>query len=177
MRTLLFATSLTLLCGSTALAQKVGDRIVVTAAKAQLKSRADVVGSAPEGSILTVTVVSGDWFWVTYSGENDVTKGWIKRLDVIPLQKALDFFNDELQRTPTAALYAIRGKIWEEKHEYDKAIADFDESIRLDPLQSTYFRRRGKVWCDKKDYDKAIADYDEAVRLGPDDASGYAGRG
>src|SRR5579872_1001954 len=177
MRTMLLATVLILLGGSSALAQKVGDRIVVTAAAAPLKLENDIVGTVPKGSILTVRELNRDWFWVIFSGAKGTTKGWIKRPDVIPFENALDFFNDELRRSPTAELSTIRGTIWDEKHEYDKAIADFDEAIRLDPQSSTAFRRRGHVWTDKQEYEKAIADFDEAVRLDPNDARGYFGRG
>ncbi len=60
MRTVVLATSLVLLCASSVFAQKVGDQIVVTAAKAMLKSRNDVVGSVPKGDMLTVKEVNGD---------------------------------------------------------------------------------------------------------------------
>ena len=177
MRTTLLATSLILVCESSVLAQKAGDRIVVIAATAQLKSRNDVVGSVPKGSILKVKEVNGDWFWVIYSGASSTTQGWIKRPEVISIEKALDFFNDEMQRNSTAELYAIRGAIWKEKHEYDKAIADFDEAVRRDPQQSTTLRRRGNVWAAKADYDKAIVDYSKAIRLDPKDARCYSNRG
>ena len=58
-----------------------------------------------------------------------------------------------------------------DKKEYDKAIADYNEAIRLDPegRRSPYYNR-GYAWYDKKEYDKAIADYNEAIRLDPRDA-------
>jgi tetratricopeptide (TPR) repeat protein len=56
---------------------------------------------------------------------------------------------------------------WRVKKEYDKAIADYDEAIRLDPKYAIAFNNRGSAWLIKKEYDKAIADYDEAIRLDP----------
>ena len=60
---------------------------------------------------------------------------------------------------------------------YDKAIADYNEAIRLNPTDANAYINRGNAWCAKKDYDKAIADYSEAIRLNPTDAIAYYGRG
>src|SRR5213595_440082 len=59
--------------------------------------------------------------------------------------------------------------------EYDKAIADYDEVIRLDPKDVFAYIYRGCAYDDKGDYDKAIADYDEAIRLDPKYALPYNG--
>ena len=111
MRTTLLATSFVLLCASSTFAQKAGDRIVVTAARVPLKSRNGIVGSFLKGQILTVKEVDGDWFWVIHSGANGTTKGWVKRPDVVALEKAIDFFNDELRRTPAADLLGAEGEV------------------------------------------------------------------
>ena len=64
----------------------------------------------------------------------------------------------------------MAGNVWYLKQEYDKAIADFYEVVRLDPAT-----QRLRTAChrpvDKEDYDKALADFDEAVRLDPNDAN------
>src|SRR5213082_1238932 len=57
--------------------------------------------------------------------------------------------------------------------EYDKAIADYDEVIRLDPKDVSAYIYRGCAYHGKGDYDKAIADYDEAIRLDPKYALPY----
>ncbi len=62
--------------------------------------------------------------------------------------------------------------------EYDKAISDFDEAIRLDPKNAWAFAFRGMAWAAKGDSDKAKKDDDEARRLGGPDpwflATGYS---
>src|SRR5579863_1945210 len=177
MRIVLFAMSLTVLFTGSVPAQEIGNRIVVTAANAQLESRTESVGSVPKGTILTVEDVTDESFCVVFWGAKKATRSWIKRSDVIPLNEALDFFNNELLHNPTADGYAIRGALRSENREYDKAIADFDEVIRIDRRRGTTFRYRGNVWTAKHDYDKALADFNEAIRLDPTDARNYVSRG
>jgi S1-C subfamily serine protease len=82
-----------------------------------------------------------------------------------------------LVREPSAFTYLERGKAWRKKGEYDKAINDFDEAIRLEPKNSSAYYNRGFAWHLKKVNDKAIKDYDEAIRLDPTNAFYYCFRG
>ena len=70
-----------------------------------------------------------------------------------------------------------RGRAWSDKKEYDKAIADYSEAIRLDPKYALAYYNRGSPGSRKKEYDKAIADYTEAIRLDPKYALAYNNRG
>lgn len=176
MRTTLLATSLVLFWTVAAFAQKVGDRIVVTAEEAQLRSEQGAAGSIPKGNILTIKGVTGDLFRVVWSSGNGATKVWINRRDVISFERALEFFDAELQRTPTAQFYTIRGMIWKEKGDHDTALGDYNEAIRLNPTWKYPWYNRGNAWLKKGDSDKAIADFDEAIRLDPKDADAYTAR-
>ena len=60
--------------------------------------------------------------------------------------------------------------MWNAKQEYNKALADFNKAIRLDPKDAFAFNNRGQVWRAKQEYEKAIADYNEVLRLDPKDA-------
>jgi tetratricopeptide (TPR) repeat protein len=62
-------------------------------------------------------------------------------------------------------VYTSRGNAWRDKKEYDKAVADFTEAIRLDPKDARSFTARGNAWFAKKEYDKATSDFNEADRL------------
>ena len=62
--------------------------------------------------------------------------------------------------------------------EFDLAIEDFNELIRLAPDVALAHSARAAVWFAKKEYDKAIRDVNEAVRLEPNErSSGYYIRG
>ena len=49
--------------------------------------------------------------------------------------------------------------------EFDKAIADYNDAIRLSPTYPLAYSNRGNAWSEKKKYDKAIADCNDAIRL------------
>ena len=70
-----------------------------------------------------------------------------------------------------------RGVAWCRAKEYDKAIADFNEAIRLDPKDAPALQLPGRSLESKEEYDKAIADYNEAIRLDPKHAEAYRNRG
>ena len=63
--------------------------------------------------------------------------------------------------------YVHRGECWLEKEEYDKAIADFDQAIRITPHDPNLFWRRGCAWGQKKEIETALKDYSESIRLDP----------
>jgi tetratricopeptide (TPR) repeat protein len=73
--------------------------------------------------------------------------------------------------------YANRGQDWKMKREYDKAIADYTEAIRLDPHSDYFYLLRSMAWDAKGEYAKAMADCNEAVRLDPRNSSNYVCRG
>jgi tetratricopeptide (TPR) repeat protein len=61
--------------------------------------------------------------------------------------------------------------------DYDKAISDFTEAIKLDPNYAIAYFDRGMVYDETKDYDKAISDYTQAIRLDPFNFDAYNNRG
>ena len=76
-----------------------------------------------------------------------------------------------------AAAFHWRGIYYSNKFDYDRAIADFSEAIRLRP-NAVDFSLRGNSYFDKKNYSLAIDDYSEAIRLDPNRAAAaYCNRG
>jgi tetratricopeptide (TPR) repeat protein len=63
------------------------------------------------------------------------------------------------------------------KDDYDRAIADYDRSIEIDPTSPKTFDLRGNAYRDRHDEDHAIVDYDQAIKLDPNDAVSFRDRG
>jgi tetratricopeptide (TPR) repeat protein len=76
-----------------------------------------------------------------------------------------------------AAAYNKSGDAWFGKFDWDRAIADYSEAIRLDPRHAGAYKNRAVAWVAKGDYQRALADFDEVLRLNPEDVDAYYKRG
>jgi tetratricopeptide (TPR) repeat protein len=81
-------------------------------------------------------------------------------------------------------LWYLRARIYTQKHDYERAIADYTEGLRLspEPQKSSAHRYRAGLESAFSKIEPAIADYSEAIRLRgnkvePADAALYAARG
>src|SRR5262249_19568950 len=63
--------------------------------------------------------------------------------------------------------YSDRGMVYFGKKEYDLAIAEYSEAIRLDPKSAEIYSIRGLAYACKSDYDRAFEDCNEAIRIAP----------
>jgi tetratricopeptide (TPR) repeat protein len=79
--------------------------------------------------------------------------------------------------TALSTIYAARGTGWAAKHDFARAIVDFDESLRLNPKNSVALINRGAAWLLRGETDKAIADLDVAITLDPKNPAIYSSRG
>ena len=50
----------------------------------------------------------------------------------------------------------------------ERAIADYDGALRLDPSLADIHNTRGELWRKKGDLPKAVADFAAAIKLNPD---------
>ena len=76
-----------------------------------------------------------------------------------------------------AAYYNNRAAAYRAKGDSDRAMADLNEAIRLDPKLAMAFNNRGAAYNERGDNDRAIADYNEAIRLDPRLAMAFSNRG
>jgi lipoprotein NlpI len=71
----------------------------------------------------------------------------------------------------------MRGLAYVAKGDTDRAIADYDEAIRLDPRNALTFNERGLAFETKGDLERAITDFDRAVELRPGTGDVHYNRG
>ncbi len=153
---------------------RVGNQVVDDAKRAD-----NIAASGRDRNVFRVyrvEEINGRWLWL--KAEKEGVAGWVDVGSVILFDQAIDYFTAQIRANPGSfENYQKRGIIWQDKGEYDIAIADYNEAIRLAPSDPIPWVSRGLAWNDKKEYDKAIADYTEAIRLDPKDASAYNNRG
>lgn len=76
-----------------------------------------------------------------------------------------------------AAAYLKRGVAYRLKGQFDKAIADYNAALRINPHYAEAYNNRGDAQDALGQYDKAIADADMALKIKPDLAAAYDTRG
>src|SRR5580692_825115 len=95
-----------------------------------------------------------------------------------------------------AASYSNRGNAYQRKGNLDRAIADYNQAITLDPKNAEAYYSRGYAYrakgdtgraiayvkrgiadTEKGDNDRAIADYNQAIALDPKYSAAYNNRG
>jgi tetratricopeptide (TPR) repeat protein len=76
-----------------------------------------------------------------------------------------------------APFHADRCWAYNEKDDYDRAMQDCNEAIRIDPANVNALIGRGAAYGGKGDADRAIADFNEATRLDPKLVVAFSNRG
>jgi tetratricopeptide (TPR) repeat protein len=71
------------------------------------------------------------------------------------------------------AAYLVRGHAYYMEKQYDRAIADLDQVVKLEPKMALPIFLRGSARLRLKDYDGAIADITRAIELEPRNAAYY----
>jgi lipoprotein NlpI len=72
--------------------------------------------------------------------------------------------------------YLNRAKAYVEKSEFDRAIADYNEVIKLFPKNMYAYYGRGFAYYKQGEFDHAIADFTEVIELNPRDERAYLSR-
>jgi tetratricopeptide (TPR) repeat protein len=70
--------------------------------------------------------------------------------------------------------YNNRGVAWETKGDLDRAIADWNQAIQLDPKDAKPYYKHGLAFERKGDLRDALADFKKFVELAPSYADGPA---
>ncbi|MTJ53454.1 serine protease [Anabaena sp. UHCC 0253] len=74
-------------------------------------------------------------------------------------------------------LYALRGQIFLQLQQYDKAINDYNQSIDIYPQNTNAYNSRGIAYSKQGKTDLAIDDYTQAITIDPQFVEAYTNRG
>jgi tetratricopeptide (TPR) repeat protein len=96
--------------------------------------------------------------------------------------KAITSFSETLKQLEypinnRSIIYFFRGDSYYNKKDYDRAIFDYNQVLKLDPNDVDAYNNRGVSYDNKKDYDRAISDYNQALKLDPNNVHAYINRG
>jgi tetratricopeptide (TPR) repeat protein len=89
-------------------------------------------------------------------------------LDNAKVKAAIADLDESIRLAHSSEAYTYRGFGWKRLGDKDKAIADFDEAIRLNPKEALAWRVRGATYAAKADYAHQLADYSESIRVDPE---------
>jgi len=149
----------------------VGRRCLAKSPAVPVYDGSRVVGTAKDlDHVFQVVQIQGSWLSV----HGAAITGWVRLDDVVPLDGALEFFNDLIRREPdNLAAYTARGIVSKELGDYDQAIADHSHVMQHDPKPSAAYLNRGNAWAGKGEHDKALADYAKAIQHDPQFLAAY----
>ena len=72
--------------------------------------------------------------------------------------------------------YINRASGYQGKGEYDRALADLDKALGLDPKSAPALTARASIYLANGELDRAIADYDTAIQIDPGNGNAFLGR-
>jgi tetratricopeptide (TPR) repeat protein len=160
------------LVSSTALAEEPGQLMVVIQQTA-IRVGTEDLETLPRGFPFTANQTQGDWVAVA-----NRKSGWVLKKDVLPLSDATAHFSKLIGEKPEdETLLLIRGVLHQKAGEYDKAIDDFSEVLKIDSRNRMAYSNRAIAWKQKGQLELALGDYNEALRLDPKSALTWHNRG
>jgi tetratricopeptide (TPR) repeat protein len=121
-----------------------------------------------------VFVISGNSFSSSQT-DRDTCDNPMKDMDAI-IAACTNIIASGEQVYSAAVTYRRRGDAYYYKHDYDLAIADYDQAIKLNPQPEVYYDR-GKAFHSRGDLDQALFDFGQAIQLNSRFALAYIGRG
>jgi tetratricopeptide (TPR) repeat protein len=127
--------------------------------------------------ILTGLLVGG----ASASAQTAQERAWCEGEDAVTIDQRIEGCSAVIKAgrergEKLAEAFNTRGIGYRLKGEYDRAIQDYNQAIRINAKFATAYNNRAIAYDTKGDYDRAIADYEQAIKLKPS-AETYFNRG
>ena len=100
--------------------------------------------------------------------QHDDVVFWVKKEVALRPRDAIDHYTAVIDKNPTDQR-AISCRCWAHMAlgEYDRALRDAEEAVRLNPNSTAWKNNRGEVFLKRKEYDKAIAEFTDILNASP----------
>ena len=132
----------------------------------QPKSLVDLISGASGDNTATTIYWSGRTVW---NNDGDTARLFDSTGELVSEMRC--FGEVKSERALSSGTYH------HELGQYERAIEDFDEEIRLDPDDPIFYGHRGAAYYELGKYQRAIEDFDEGIRLDPLETAFYHNRG
>jgi len=137
-----------------------------------------VAVSAPRHLFVRFILNEEEINWETTTAREVGNEVYIRRLNISDESISKGVYLKNLTRQETISIiYNTRGNAWSNIGKFDKAIADYNSAIELNPNLAECYHNMGSLWYDKGKYVKSIENYDKAIELNPNYARAYFSRG
>ncbi len=83
------------------------------------------------------------------------------------LDDAVELYTKLITLSPNHFIYNHRGLVYFTLSEYEKAIDDFTEAIRMEPKDTRVYTNRGLTYRMLKKYDLSLKDFEKSIELNP----------
>src|SRR5262245_2705511 len=128
-------------------------------------------------SILTGVLLAG----AAAFAQTPQERGWCEGEDAVTVDQRIDGCSAVIKAArdkgdKLAEAFTNRGVGFRLKGDYDRALADYNQAIKLNAKFAAAYNNRGVAYDKNGEYDHAILDYDQAIKLKPS-AEGYFNRG
>lgn len=150
----------------------IGQQVMTTRWKIPVTFEGERIRELGLGEVYEVTQVKSGRLWV-----NEALGGWFSVNAVVPIDRALQYFDEKVISTGSAEDYRNRGIARLALGRLDAAINDFGEALQRNPSDPSIYNNRGNAWHSKRQFNKAIEDFDFAILLDAGFAHAYNNRG
>jgi tetratricopeptide (TPR) repeat protein len=176
---------------------KPGDKVVVARSGAKFKFSGRTIATLDPGTEMTVGSIGPDWIAGFVILQGTRTPGYLDTVALLPESKKPSADSSHLKAatspaanprptaTPEPALRPVahasaavqaeehyeRGLACDRLGDHDRAIAEYNEAIRLDPKCARVYPKRGVAYSKMGDFDRAIADFTAALQSDPKSAA------
>src|SRR5215510_9865218 len=128
-------------------------------------------------SILTGVLLAG----TSALAQTPQERGWCEGEDAVTVDQRIDGCSAVIKAArdkgdKLAEAFNNRGVGYRLKGDYDRAIADYNQAIKLKPSAEGYYFNRGNAQLGKGHYDRAIDDYNQVIKLKADFAPAFDNR-